>query len=160
MVDSLLLFLSFEVSVQEHFSFFFGNDCVPAADLLAFVFVEAGVGQTGILVALKGEDRGVHYVAVENTDTDQQLEVGQSQAGHAGKELSFQLSDNVVKGLFSIIGEIHKNRNPGGKLYQFFLNHFAFGLDLFFLVGQFLLFLLGGIFAFFGFVLLQFFQRI
>lgn len=47
----------------------------------SLVGFDAGVGQGGVFVAAEGEHRLVHVGGVEDSEVDQQVEVGHGQAG-------------------------------------------------------------------------------
>ena len=53
-----------------------GDDRIVKAEVLALVFVDAGVTQAGVFIAFKLVNRAIHQGAVEQPQADQQLEVG------------------------------------------------------------------------------------
>ena len=101
------------------------DNSIPAATILAFMPVNAGIAQTGIFVSFKLINSIVHQRIIEHTERYQQLKIFDIQTRYFLKKPRFQLCDNILKAVFTIICQIHKHRNTSSKLDQLFLYFFA-----------------------------------
>ena len=104
--------------------------------------INAGVIQTGIFISAEAEDALVHLFRVKQANVAKHIKIFYRKTCDLFKEVWFQLCDNILDGLLTIVGKIHERRNTGGKFEKVFLHLFAEGFDLFLLLGDFLLFLL------------------
>ena len=110
--------------------------------------VDAGIAETGILIALEFIHRVVHKRFIEYAERHEKLKISGIQTGDLFEIIRLQIGDNVDHGLLTVVGEIHEDRDTGSELDELFLDLFAEGLIFLFLVGDLFLLrrVLGGAF--------------